>query len=292
MSLGASPARSRAAAIAASGAAPVASGFVMWCASERAPQPRSVHTTLSRAASALRSRTSIPAPSPSVSPRRRASKGRAPFGSSAPSALKPLTITRQSESAAPQSTASTTPSSSHVAATASALAPLEHALESERARANGPSSFTRRSVGALNGWLNILDSAASRRGSAGPPRRASVDRSVARIDSVSNIPAVVPPSTRPTRRERTSSFASAMASRAASSASSLVRDTDGSDGIARSTTSATTLDRTSPGSKRDSSRRPRSPRAIRSNVVRAVPPSAVTAPTPVTTIVTSSSSVR
>ena len=140
-----------------------------------------------------------------------------------------------------------------------------------------PELRARRSVGAESGCDSIFASAASR--SASP---TGVESNVASSDSVSNMPAVVPPTTKPVRCAPTSSRASAIASRAAISASWLVRE---SAPTSSPVTSATSRLFTAPGSKSESSLKPRSPRTIASHVARALFPSAVTAPRPVTTIV-------
>ena len=167
----------------------------MWCASAPMAHPASSATVVAprRLAWTLlaRSSTANPALRPRFSPFLCPSNGRHGSGSVAASALKPLTVRRQRPSLPPATTASTTPDRSHIAATANAFAPLEHALQSVRTRENGPSASPRRSPVAVNGCEIISTSDSVRCGLAW--------RS-ARSDSVSNIPPVVPPMTSPTRR--------------------------------------------------------------------------------------------
>ena len=95
------PARASAARIAAAGTAPLASGFVMWCACSAWPHPRSVHFARSRRVPL--ERTTKPAPSPSVRPFRPAGRIHAPWAG-VPGAHNPATITSTERTARPQTT--------------------------------------------------------------------------------------------------------------------------------------------------------------------------------------------
>ena len=196
----------------------------MWWASAARDHPASsARGVLFRGMRSARETTRKPAPSPRFRPRRRASNGRHGSGSSAPSAWKPVNVSRQSPSVPPATTASTSPERSHDAATISALAPPEHALEIIRTRTNGPSASFRRSVVAQSGCdASPARSLWLRRGAAaGSAESAESDAS---ISSFSNIPPVVPLTTSPTRAALTSSPADSIASRAATYAICAVRD--------------------------------------------------------------------
>jgi hypothetical protein len=161
-----------------------------------------------------RSRTTKPAPSPRFSPFLLASKGRHRSGSVADSALKPLSVRRQMASVPPATTASTSPDKSHRAPMARALAPLEHALQTERLLTNGPRASERRSPVDVRGCITI---------STSDPAVFMSTCSRASDGSVSYIPPTVPPTTRPRRSPR-SRPACVIASRAALHASRVVRD--------------------------------------------------------------------
>ena len=254
--------------------APSGAGLVMWCASEPIAHPASSATGVAARARAAWSRSSTrkPDPSPRLVPRRLMSKGRHGSGSIAPSALKPLSVSRHSPSLPPASTASTSPVSSHEAATTIALAPLEQALARVRMRANGPRRSPRRSPVAVSGCEIIAARASRHWGSA--CRRAS-------SSSVSNIPPVVPPTTSPTRLERTSSFAERSASSAAMAAITLVRDQPG-PGARTPSTSAASATLCPSVEKSRTGRMARSPRTSGPHVASTPAPSGVTSPSPVT----------
>ena len=97
----------------------------------------------------------------------------------------------------------------------SALAPLEHALDSVRTREKGPRRSSSRSPVAVSGWESM---------STRTSRHPGSPCSLARRRSVSNMPLVVPPTTSPTRALPTSRPAMLIDSAAADSAMTLVRD--------------------------------------------------------------------
>ena len=163
---------------------------------------------------------------------------------------------RHRPSLAPATTASTSPDKSHIAATASSLAPLEHADARVRIRTNGPMSFSSTSPVAVSGCESIC--------SQTPLRSPSGSRlSWARSASVSNIPPVVPAMPSPTRRERTSSPAWAIASFAASRAIWLLRDQDGPSSGSGVFTSAARFERCPLVSNKVTGAIPRSPATSR-----------------------------